>query len=58
MMMSQLPIATKVKNLLLTGQNTNGHGFCGVPLMAIKTSEAILGKNFILNKLNALSEDE
>ena len=58
MMLSQLPVVTKVKNLLLTGQNTNGHGFCGVPLMAIKTSEVILGKNYILNKLNALTNDE
>ena len=50
--LSQVPIATKIKNLLLTGQNNNLHGFCGVPLTAITTAEAILGKNTILNKLN------
>jgi all-trans-retinol 13,14-reductase len=50
--LSQVPIATKVKNLLLTGQNNNLHGFCGVPLTAITTAEAILGTNHILNKLN------
>lgn len=49
---SQIPIITKVDNLLLTGQNNNLHGFCGVPLTAIQTSEAILGRNYIVNKLN------
>lgn len=52
MMLSQLPVVTKIENLLLTGQNNNLHGFCGVPLTAINTSEVILGKNYILNKLN------
>lgn len=52
MVLSQVPVVTKVKNLLLTGQNCNVHGFCGVPLVAITTSEAILGRNYILNKLN------
>lgn len=50
--LSQVPIVTKIKNLLLTGQNCSVHGFCGVPLTAINTSEAILGRNYILNKLN------
>ena len=52
MALSQLPVVTKISNLLLTGQNNNLHGFCGVPLTAISTAEAILGKNYILNKLN------
>lgn len=50
--LSQVPVVTKVDNLLLTGQNNNLHGFCGVPLTAITTAEAILGTNCILNKLN------
>lgn len=50
--LSQVPIVTKIKNLLLTGQNCNIHGFCGVPLTAINTCEAILGRNYILNKIN------
>lgn len=50
--MSQVPVITKVGNLLLTGQNCNLHGFCGVPLTAINTCEAILGRNYILKKLN------
>ena len=51
--LSQVPVVTKVDNLLLTGQNNNLHGFCGVPLTAINTAEAILGRNYILNKINA-----
>ena len=43
---------TKVSNLFLTGQNNNLHGFCGVPLTAIQTCEAILGRNYVLNQLN------
>lgn len=50
--MSQLPVVTKVDNLLLTGQNNGLHGFCGVALTAINTCEAILGGNYILNKIS------
>ena len=49
--LSQLPVVTKVSNLLLTSQNNNLHGFCGVPLTAINTCEAILGLNKIIEKL-------
>lgn len=57
-MLSQVPIVTKVKNLLLTGQNCNVHGFCGVPLTAINTSEVILGRNYVLDKINLKENDE
>ena len=50
--LSQVPVVTKVSNLLLTGQNNNLHGFCGVPLTAINTCEAILGINYLINKIN------
>lgn len=50
--LSQVPVVTKVRNLLLTGQNVNLHGFCGVPLTAITTCEAILGRNHVVNKIN------
>ena len=50
--LSQVPVVTKVKNLLLTGQNNNLHGFCGVPLTAINTCEALLGINNVVNKIN------
>ena len=51
--LSQIPIFTKVPNLFLTGQNCGGHGFCGVMLTAIQTSEALLGQNYVLNKINS-----
>ncbi len=52
LVLSQVPVVTKISNLYLTGQNINLHGFCGVPLTAINTAEAILGRNYILNKIN------
>lgn len=52
LILSQLSVHTKVRNLLLTGQNINLHGICGVPLTAINTAEAILGRNFIVKKIN------
>lgn len=51
MALSQVPVVTKVDNLLLTGQNNSLHGFCGVPLTAITTAEVILGKNYVLGKI-------
>ncbi len=54
--LSQVPVVTKVDNLLLTGQNVSLHGFCGVPLSAITTCEALLGQNYILNKINACTD--
>ena len=54
---SQLPVYTKVKNLLLTGQNINLHGICGVPLTAINTAEAILGVNTLVKKINDAYKD-
>lgn len=51
MALSQVPIGTKVRNLLLTGQNINLHGICGVPLTAIQTAEAIVGRNTIVTKI-------
>lgn len=50
--LSHIPVVTKIPNLLLTGQCVNLHGFCGVLLTSINTSEAILGINYVLNKLN------
>ena len=56
MSLSQLPIATKVRNLLLTGQNINLHGICGVPLTAIETVENIVGRGRIVEKINETYE--
>lgn len=55
--LSQVPVVTKVDNLLLTGQNNNLHGFCGVPLTAINTCEAILGTNYIIHQIHKCSEE-
>ncbi len=57
MALSQVSIYTKVRNLLLTGQNINLHGICGVPLTAINTAEAIVGENVIIDKINQCRED-
>ena len=54
--LSQVPVVTKIKNLLLTGQNNNLHGFCGVPLTAINTCEALLGLNYVVDKINKCTE--
>lgn len=53
---SQIPVYTKVRNLYLTGQNINLHGFCGVPLTAINTVEAIIGNNKLINKINLYND--
>lgn len=52
LMLSQMSVFTKVKNLFLTGQNVNIHGFCGVSITAIETAEAIVGHNEIVRKIN------
>lgn len=49
---SQIAVVTRVRNLLLTGQNVNLHGICGVPLTAITTAEAIEGPNEIIRRIN------
>lgn len=49
---SQVTIGTKVKNLLLTGQNVNLHGICGVPLTAVETTEALVGFGSVIDKIN------
>ena len=56
LMLSQMSVFTKVKNLYLTGQNVNIHGFCGVSLTAIETAEAIIGHNEIVRKINNICQ--
>ena len=41
LMQRQMPIHTKIRNLLMTGQNVYLHGSCGVPLTALQTSNAL-----------------
>ena len=52
LMLSQMSVSTKVRNLFLTGQNVNIHGLCGVSLTAIETAEALVGRNVIVHKIN------
>lgn len=52
LMLSQMSVSTKVRNLFLTGQNVNIHGLCGVSLTAIETAEALVGQNSIVRKIN------
>jgi len=53
LLLSHIPVQTKVQNLLLTGQCINLHGICGVPLAALQTAEAVLGSHIILDELNS-----
>ena len=43
-----VPIRTKVKNLLFTGQNVNMHGIGGVPMTAIETIQTIFADDSVL----------
>jgi len=52
LMLSQMSVTTKVRNLFLTGQNVNIHGLCGVTLTAIETVEALVGHNVVIRKIN------
>ena len=45
---SLIPIKTKVKNLVLTGQNVNMHGIGGVPMTAIETIQTIFADESLL----------
>ena len=58
LMLSQMSVATKVRNLFLTGQNVNIHGLCGVLLTAIETVEALVGHNAIVRKINKFWSDK
>ena len=54
---SQVPVFTKLHNLFMTGQNVNLHGFCGVPLTAITTAEAVMGEpHAIVNQIKAYEQ--
>ncbi|MFL9844646.1 phytoene desaturase family protein [Flavobacterium rhizosphaerae] len=43
---------TKLKNLYLTGQSINMHGVLGVTIGAVVTCSEILGKEYLINKIN------
>ncbi|WP_432670208.1 phytoene desaturase family protein [Flavobacterium sp. SM2513] len=43
---------TKVENLFLTGQSINMHGVLGVTIGAVVTCSEILGKDYLIDKIN------
>ncbi|HEX9980498.1 MAG TPA: NAD(P)/FAD-dependent oxidoreductase [Flavobacterium sp.] len=44
---------TKLDNLYLTGQSINMHGVLGVTIGAVVTCSEIVGKEYLVNKINA-----
>ncbi len=53
-----LPPRTKIKNLLLTGQSVNMHGILGVTISAVLTCAELLGKDYLLGKINRANQIE
>jgi all-trans-retinol 13,14-reductase len=47
-----IPSKTKLENLYLTGQSINMHGVLGVTIGAVVTCSEILGKDYLVNKIN------
>ena len=54
-MLSHIAVRTKLKNMLLTGQNLNLHGIVGTPLTAINTCAELLGMEYLLNQIHQCS---
>lgn len=46
-----IPVRTRLKNLLLTGQNLNVHGALGVTLTAMLTCSELLGREYLAHKV-------
>lgn len=44
---------TKIENFYFTGQSINMHGILGVTIGAVVTCSEILGKEYLINKINA-----
>ena len=51
-MTSFLSPRTKLKNLFFTGQSLNMHGVLGVTISAVLTCTEIVGKEYLINKIN------
>ena len=49
---TQVPVKTKIPNLLLTGQNIGLHGVLGVSINAIAASGSLIGLDYLLTKIN------
>nr|WP_294931495.1 NAD(P)/FAD-dependent oxidoreductase [uncultured Flavobacterium sp.] len=55
-MKTLIPSKTKLDNLYLTGQSINMHGVLGVTIGAVVTCSEILGKEYLVTKINQSSE--
>ncbi|MEN2398440.1 NAD(P)/FAD-dependent oxidoreductase [Flavobacterium sp. MC2016-06] len=51
-----IPTKTKLDNLYLTGQSISMHGVLGVTIGAVVTCSEIVGKEYLLTKINQASE--
>lgn len=51
-MASFLSPRTKLKNLFFTGQSINMHGLLGVTISAVLTCSEMLGRDYLVNKIN------
>ncbi|HLF51068.1 NAD(P)/FAD-dependent oxidoreductase [Flavobacterium sp.] len=49
---------TKLENLFLTGQSINMHGVLGVTIGAVVTCSEVLGKEYLVNKINSELENK
>ena len=55
-MISFIAPKTKLNNLYLTGQSINMHGVLGVTIGAVVTCSEIVGKEYLVNKINEESK--
>ncbi len=55
-MKTLIPSKTKLDNLYLTGQSINMHGVLGVTIGAVVTCSEIVGKEYLVTKINKASE--
>ncbi|GIQ58939.1 all-trans-retinol 13,14-reductase [Flavobacterium collinsii] len=55
-MKTLIPSKTKLNNLYLTGQSINMHGVLGVTIGAVVTCSEIVGKEYLVTKINQASE--
>lgn len=57
-MKSFLSPKTKLPNLYFTGQSLNMHGMLGVTISGVVTCSEILGREYLLNKINQANQQE
>jgi len=55
-LMSFISPRTRLPNLLFTGQSLNMHGILGVTISGVLTCSELIGQEYLVNKINAVSE--